>query len=212
MKGKPLKSCSGCPRTQHYHCLPNDLKPRAKAKFQFMCSQHRCADCLQNTQNAGGMLFRCRWCENAYCEDCLNWESARLIGPTLKEFGMLTYPEKNQAYFVVCHDCNENQEAQITHKRREFQIEKEYELYRQKTEREESKHDEDADEPQSPDSYYERTTAETSAATTPPSEIVDDLTSSKRKASSGGPRETGTPSKRPRRSIGTPLRSTIHAS
>ena len=97
--------CSGCPRSYHYQCLDKDTKARARAKFNFYCSQHQCADCLQKTGDAGGMIFRCRWCERGYCEDCLDFEKAELIGENLKEYELLGFPPITQAYYIRCHEC-----------------------------------------------------------------------------------------------------------
>ena len=50
--------CSGCPRSYHYTCLDRDFKAKSKGKMHFHCPQHQCADCQQNTTDAGGMLYR----------------------------------------------------------------------------------------------------------------------------------------------------------
>lgn len=51
------------------------------------------------------MIFRCRWCERGYCEDCLDFEKAELIGENLKEYEMLGFPSITQAYYIRCHEC-----------------------------------------------------------------------------------------------------------
>lgn len=54
------------------------------------------------------MLYRCRWCEKAYCEDCLEWENTTLIGNNLLEYEVLDYGELAQAFYVVCTGCNDH--------------------------------------------------------------------------------------------------------
>ena len=83
--------------------------------MNFHCSQHQCADCQQNTTDAGGMLYRCRWCERAYCEDCLDWDKTELLGENLKEYELLGFPAVTQAFYIECPSCfdhhNETPEA-----------------------------------------------------------------------------------------------------
>ena len=75
----------------------------------FYCSQHECFDCREKTTNAGGMLFRCRWCELAYCEDCLDWDRTDLTGETLPEYLSLGFGAVVQAYYIVCPGCQDQQ-------------------------------------------------------------------------------------------------------
>jgi len=107
--------CSLCPRSYHYICLDHDSKTRSKGKMNFSCPQHQCVDCEQKTSNAGGMLYRCRWCERGYCEDCLDWEKTDLLGENLKEYEILGFPAVTQAYYIKCPNCTdhhiENSEA-----------------------------------------------------------------------------------------------------
>ena len=105
--GGDLVLCSLCPRSYHYQCLDRDTKGRAKAKMQFSCPQHQCLDCSQKTTDAGGMLFRCRWCEGSFCEDCLDWEKTELLGENLQEFELLGFPSIPQAYYIKCPRCTE---------------------------------------------------------------------------------------------------------
>lgn len=61
------------------------------------------------------MLFRCRWCERGYCEDCLDWDRTELVGENLKEYVLLGFPAVNRAFYVKCPSCmahhEENEEA-----------------------------------------------------------------------------------------------------
>ena len=76
--------------------------------MNFNCSQHQCVDCEQKTSDAGGMIFRCRWCQNGYCEDCLDWDKAELIGENLKEFELLGFPSVSQAFYICCPACKDH--------------------------------------------------------------------------------------------------------
>lgn len=77
----------------------------------FNCSQHQCCDCDQKTADAGGLIFRCRWCARGYCEDCLDFEKTELIGDNLKEYELLQYPSVTQAYYICCPTCTDDHAA-----------------------------------------------------------------------------------------------------
>ena len=100
--------CSLCPRSYHHACLDADARKRAKGKMNFSCPQHNCAECESKTGDAGGMLFRCRWCERAYCEDCADWEKTELLGENLREYELLGFPDVSQAYYVKCPECTDH--------------------------------------------------------------------------------------------------------
>ena len=89
-------------------CLDKPFQAVARSHFQFHCPQHQCADCQQKTGDAGGMLYRCRWCERSYCEDCLDWEKTQLLGDNLKEYELLGFPPVVQAFYIQCHGCTES--------------------------------------------------------------------------------------------------------
>lgn len=76
--------------------------------MSFNCSQHQCYDCQQKTSDAGGLIFRCRWCERGFCEDCLDWDKTELIGENLKEYELLEYPSVTQAYYICCPSCTDH--------------------------------------------------------------------------------------------------------
>ncbi|KAI4114708.1 MAG: hypothetical protein LQ345_004563 [Seirophora villosa] len=105
--GGELILCSGCPRSYHYKCLDPTSKARSRSGISFSCTQHRCFDCEQNTASAGGLIFRCRWCERGYCEDCLDFDKTTLIGDNLKEYELLQYPAVKQAYYICCPTCTD---------------------------------------------------------------------------------------------------------
>ncbi|KAK3677928.1 hypothetical protein LTR78_002023 [Recurvomyces mirabilis] len=110
--GGSLLLCSGCPRSYHYTCLDKEFKAKSKSKMgTFFCPQHQCVDCGSKTAEAGGMIFRCRWCEHGYCEDCVEWDTARLVGGTLQEYEMIGFGEVDQAWYIECADCIKHFEA-----------------------------------------------------------------------------------------------------
>lgn len=73
--------------------------------MNFSCPQHECFDCRRKTSDAGGMIYRCRWCERGYCEDCLDWEKADLLDENLPEFELLGTTSVTQAFFIRCPPC-----------------------------------------------------------------------------------------------------------
>lgn len=104
--GGTLQICSGCPRTYHTKCLPLGFESRLKARIgNFYCPQHECVECEQKTGNAGGLIFRCRWCENGYCEDCMDWELTQLLGEYLPELEILGFGPIEQAFWIKCEHC-----------------------------------------------------------------------------------------------------------
>lgn len=105
--GGELVCCSGCPRSYHYDCLGEESKARANAFGNYHCPQHQCFDCNKKTAEAGGLVYRCRWCEKGFCEDCLDWDKAHLIDYSLPELEMLNYYTEN-GYYIDCHHCVEN--------------------------------------------------------------------------------------------------------
>lgn len=104
--GGDLVCCTGCPRSYHIDCLDGDMKGRASTRFGFYCPQHQCTSCKKNTNDAGGLIYRCRWCEKGFCEDCLEWDTAHLIDETLPELEMLGYRASN-GFYIDCHACVE---------------------------------------------------------------------------------------------------------
>lgn len=58
------------------------------------------------------MIYRCRWCEKGYCEDCLDWEKTTLLGENLKEYEMLDFPAIVQAFYISCPNCADHHAEQ----------------------------------------------------------------------------------------------------
>ncbi|KAF7948006.1 hypothetical protein EAE96_009074 [Botrytis aclada] len=106
----PLIQCKVCPRAYHNDCLSHLHQEKAK-KFQFACPQHICKDCKQKAGDVGGMLYRCRWCEKAQCEDCIDWKTFKPVGDTLPEFDLLGFAKAPTAFYIQCQDCTRNFET-----------------------------------------------------------------------------------------------------
>ncbi|KAI4753322.1 hypothetical protein E4T52_14552 [Aureobasidium sp. EXF-3400] len=107
--GGEMYLCSGCPRAYHLACLSKQYQAKATSKMNFHCPQHDCHDCERSTGNAGGLIYRCRWCHKGYCEDCLDPDST-LLGETLPEYAVLDYAPKRNAWYIHCTECKESQE------------------------------------------------------------------------------------------------------
>jgi len=56
------------------------------------------------------MIFRCRWCERGYCEDCLDWDKTKLLGENLPEYELLDFPAVVQAFYIECPSCHDHHE------------------------------------------------------------------------------------------------------
>jgi hypothetical protein len=98
--GGLLVCCPRCPVSVHVQCL--GLK--REKEFQW-CSHHNCSECGKNRSHAGGMLFPCSCCPNAYCEDHLP-QSARILEECerMEKHG---FTIKNGAYIHCSPLCEE---------------------------------------------------------------------------------------------------------
>ncbi|ORY18389.1 SNF2 family N-terminal domain-domain-containing protein [Clohesyomyces aquaticus] len=106
-KDQKLVECKGCPRAYHFSCLEPHFQTKVRGWSGFFCPQHECVDCGKKTSDAGGLIYRCRFCKDGYCEDCLDWGNEELIGSNLPEFEMLGEPASTQAFFIKCPNCVE---------------------------------------------------------------------------------------------------------
>lgn len=126
--GGDLVVCSGCPRTYHYNCLSKDFQIKTRSQMgTFYCPQHECTDCSQKTTNAGGMLLRCRWCESAFCEDCVDFDKIHLLGDQVIEYEILGVEPTPQAFYVKCQACIEHHQLHPESKEMCEHMEKEWE-------------------------------------------------------------------------------------
>ncbi|KAI9754468.1 MAG: hypothetical protein M4579_004696 [Chaenotheca gracillima] len=107
-EGGNLICCTGCPRAYHYTCMDKGSQSRTKTRLSsFYCSQHECRKCSAKTTNAGGMMYRCRWCPAGYCEDCVDWAWTDLLGESLDEYETIGFPSIEQAFYIRCVDCRD---------------------------------------------------------------------------------------------------------
>ncbi|KAH7906758.1 P-loop containing nucleoside triphosphate hydrolase protein [Hygrophoropsis aurantiaca] len=103
--GGEVVLCTSCPRVFHGKC--HGMTPaEVRRAFAPRCSQHNCTTCDRTTGQAGGMLFRCQTCPQAFCEDCLPDGDIDAIGDILPEFHVLGYGITSTAYYIRCHDCH----------------------------------------------------------------------------------------------------------
>ncbi|KAF2428313.1 hypothetical protein EJ08DRAFT_592340 [Tothia fuscella] len=111
--GGELILCNGCPRSYHAECLGPEGKFALKA-MSWYCPQHRChgEGCGKKASDAGGMLYACRFCPQAYCEECLDWDKATLVGDVLDEFAVQGFPKPTTSYYILCPRCHQDQERQ----------------------------------------------------------------------------------------------------
>lgn len=112
-----LIRCKYCPRSCHYDCLGEgyeEYQSTVTGYLFFKCPQHVCCTCKKKTRAAGGLLYRCRWCPQAFCEDCLSPnQTEELVGARLPEMEMLGGAMPDNVFYIKCHDCiecvNENE-------------------------------------------------------------------------------------------------------
>ncbi|KAK5735455.1 hypothetical protein LTR17_008153 [Elasticomyces elasticus] len=131
--GGKLVMCSGCPRAYHHKCLDDEFKSKALGSMNFYCSQHQCVDCGAKTTDAGGLIYRCRWCEKGYCEDCLDFDMTNIIGDNIPEYKMLGVGSRSQAWYIECPSCTEhwqtNEEDRKVIEQERKRIDAEYEEF-----------------------------------------------------------------------------------
>lgn len=92
--GGEIIECPQCPMSLHSSCCGID------ARDFHSCSHHRCVTCDKNVQGAGGLIYRCQSCPNAYCPDCMTSEPFRYLGNTVPRLEKLGY-EGNPLYFYI---------------------------------------------------------------------------------------------------------------
>ena len=100
-----MVECKSCPRAYHFDCLQPKFQSKVQGFAGFFCPQHECGDCGKKTTDAGGLIYRCRFCEQGYCEECLDWDKTELVGDNLPEFEMLGEGETAGGFYVKCQNC-----------------------------------------------------------------------------------------------------------
>lgn len=107
---RSLQECKSCPRVFHLHCLDRALVTRPEHCKPFTCSHHRCWNCERTAHEAGGLLYACQDCEDAFCERCLDWNHTMFIGDTIPEYEGLGYSSP-KTYYIRCENCSVKRKA-----------------------------------------------------------------------------------------------------
>jgi SWI/SNF-related matrix-associated actin-dependent regulator of chromatin subfamily A member 5 len=103
--GGDLVLCDQCPVAVHTDCLSADQAPPAqrKAVSTWRCPHHMCSQCDRKSAAAGGLLFRCSECLNAFCEDHLPLENVKLHEDGRNtRFEELGFRKPTQGYYILC--------------------------------------------------------------------------------------------------------------
>eukprot|EP00798_Chlamydomonas_sp_ICE-L_P017332 gene17332-23640_t len=100
--GRDLICCDVCPASYHPACIGMTKKEATSSILVWACPHHRCSVCDRNTSAAGGLLFRCEVCDNAYCEDHRP-DDSQMVGEC-EHFQALGQIHPNQACFILCND------------------------------------------------------------------------------------------------------------
>jgi len=100
--GGSLIGCPRCPIALH---LNRKCAGVQNAKELMFCTHHNCAECGKNTSHAGGWLYRCNACPNAYCEDHLP-PTARIIN-TNERMEKMNYFVHNGIYIHCDKECED---------------------------------------------------------------------------------------------------------
>eukprot|EP01090_Pellita_catalonica_P015190 TRINITY_DN4049_c0_g1_i1.p1 TRINITY_DN4049_c0_g1~~TRINITY_DN4049_c0_g1_i1.p1 ORF type:complete len:696 (-),score=185.24 TRINITY_DN4049_c0_g1_i1:45-2132(-) len=91
-----LVPCARCPRVYHGSCLGLP----ATVSRNWSCSQHRCCECLRPASLAGGILFRCVSCPEAFCEDHVKYGMRKIREcERLRRAG---YQRPHHAIYMIC--------------------------------------------------------------------------------------------------------------
>lgn len=95
-EGGSLVCCPRCPNTVHLKCVGlTDPK-----KFH-SCPHHHCVKCSKKRQHAGGLLFPCHACPNAFCEECLPKEGITFLEKN-ESLDKLGFNASKQVVYINC--------------------------------------------------------------------------------------------------------------
>ena len=97
--GGKLVLCPRCPVSLHFHCAGVRRAEELKC-----CSHHNCSVCGKSPSAAGGLIFPCLACSNAYCEDDLP-QNAIHLDDGCKPMEKLGYFIKNGIYVICSKQC-----------------------------------------------------------------------------------------------------------
>ena len=104
----PLSFCTKCPVAYHQNCFVDFCNQHGCSQWGERCSHHNCIKCNRGTSNAGGILFPCQSCPNAFCEDCLQSETviAGHVG-TCARWEDLGFSTKYASYIHCSKQCEQ---------------------------------------------------------------------------------------------------------
>ena len=94
--GGLLIECPRCPVSVHSKCCGLSLKD-----FQ-SCTHHKCVLCNKTPEGAGGLIYRCQSCPNAWCPDCLPNEPHRHLGENIPRFEKLGFSGNARYFYIHC--------------------------------------------------------------------------------------------------------------
>lgn len=97
-----LICCARCPVSVHAKCCGMSAKDFAG------CSHHRCTKCNASPSAAGGLLFLCQSCPNAYCDSCIPKYNVRYLGHSVERFVQLGYDGNPRSMYIHCSKQCEN--------------------------------------------------------------------------------------------------------
>jgi SWI/SNF-related matrix-associated actin-dependent regulator of chromatin subfamily A member 5 len=97
LDGGLLYCCQYCPVALHLNCCginnPKDFKH---------CFHHHCSGCNKNTQEVGGLLFRCAICPWAWCESCVPTGKDVRYLDSHERWDELGYNSSKNAIYIHC--------------------------------------------------------------------------------------------------------------
>ena len=103
--GGELILCDQCPVSVHPECLSAAQAPpeTSRGNSSWRCPHHTCVACERKSAAAGGLLFRCSECLNAYCEDHLPLDGMKLHDEgRCVRFEELGFRRPTQGYYILC--------------------------------------------------------------------------------------------------------------
>lgn len=108
---KPAEmECQTCPRTFHQQCVDKGSlrKTPHRSPFGFMCPSHYCCECQKPASKADNLLYCCKSCTKAFCEECLDWKFTTFIGTDV--YAELGYLPKS-TFYIECSQCKASQKT-----------------------------------------------------------------------------------------------------
>ena len=98
------QECDLCPLAFHKECLQPVGKLRRGAK-RLVCPRHYCSQCDKTSSKAGGLLYCCTTCIEAFCEECLDWAQTDFVGEYPAHEALGYFPKS--VFYIKCAQCHE---------------------------------------------------------------------------------------------------------